>query len=177
MLCTRCIRTASARQRLPLLRQFSASAQSRAAEPKLSTPVTDAGAPAKESSIPRSICTEGTVLAGLNYNKGGQDPVAKKDEEYPEWLWSCLDVMKKGADAADENAGDEFCMLAQNWPRTSFLDPFRIHRNKANICSNSQIQEAAKVGGQAPEGPRGQASCRRKPRCFDPKDSHSAPVD
>ncbi|KAK9439145.1 ribosomal protein subunit L37 [Metarhizium brunneum] len=108
MLCTRCIRTAAARQRLPLLRQFSASAQSRAAEPKLSTPATDAGALAKESSIPRSICTEGTILAGLNYNKGGQDPVAKKDEEYPGWLWSCLDVMKKGADAADENAGDEF---------------------------------------------------------------------
>ncbi|KAG8421382.1 hypothetical protein J3459_007553 [Metarhizium acridum] len=108
MLCTRCIRTTAARQRLPLLRQFSASAQVRAAEPKLSTPVTNADAPAKESSIPRSICPEGTVLAGLNYNKGGQDPVAKKDEEYPEWLWSCLDVMKKGADAADENAGDEF---------------------------------------------------------------------
>jgi len=35
--------------------------------------------------------------------------VALKDEDYPEWLWSCLDVMKKGADAADENAGDEFC--------------------------------------------------------------------
>lgn len=54
------------------------------------------------------MCPEGTVLKGLNYTKGGQDPVAKKDEEYPEWLWSCLDVMKK-AEAADENAGDEFC--------------------------------------------------------------------
>lgn len=108
MFCTRCIRTAATRQRLPLIRQFSASAQIRSAEPKLSTPLADAGAPAKESSIPRSICPEGTVLTGLNYNKGGQDPVAKKDEEYPEWLWSCLDVMKT-ADAADENAGDEFC--------------------------------------------------------------------
>jgi large subunit ribosomal protein L54 len=71
--------------------------------------VTDAGAAAKESTIPRSICPEGTVLAGLNYTKAGQDPVAKKDEEYPEWLWSCLDVMKSSANAADENAGDEFC--------------------------------------------------------------------
>ena len=50
---------------------------------------------------------------GLNYNKNGQDPVAKKDEEYPEWLWSCLDVMKT-ADAADENAGDEFCTSTMN---------------------------------------------------------------
>lgn len=116
MFCTRCIRTAAAaatRQRLPILRQFSASAQIRSAEPKLSTPVTDAGAPAKESSIPQSICPEGTVLTGLNYNKNGQDPVAKKDEEYPEWLWSCLDVMKT-ADAADENAGDEFCTSTMN---------------------------------------------------------------
>lgn len=48
------------------------------------------------------------MLNGLNYIKGGQDPVAKKDEDYPEWLWSCLDVMKK-ADAADDNLGDEFC--------------------------------------------------------------------
>ncbi|TWU77846.1 hypothetical protein ED733_002972 [Metarhizium rileyi] len=108
MFCTRCVRTATARQRLPLLRHFSACTQSRSAEPKLSTPVTDAGAPVKEPSTPRSICPEGTILAGLNYNKGGQDVIAKKDEEYPEWLWSCLDVMKKGADAADENAGDEF---------------------------------------------------------------------
>ncbi|KHN99876.1 ribosomal protein subunit L37 [Metarhizium album ARSEF 1941] len=110
MLCTRCIRTAIAGQRLPLLRQFSASAQFLSAEPKLSTPTTDGGSPvpSKESSTPRSICPEGTVLTGLNYNKAGQDPVAKKDEEYPEWLWSCLDVMRKGADAADDNAGDEF---------------------------------------------------------------------
>lgn len=50
------------------------------------------------------------MLNGLNYIKGGQDPVAKKDEDYPEWLWSCLDVMKK-ADAADDSLGDEFCTL------------------------------------------------------------------
>lgn len=48
------------------------------------------------------------MLNGLNYTKGGQDPVALKDEDYPEWLWSCLDVMKK-ADAEDDNLGDEFC--------------------------------------------------------------------
>jgi len=113
MLCTRCCRAAiSRRQLLPLTRQFSVSAQIRSAEPKLSTPVTSAGdataAPSKPAAS-RSICPEGTVLSGLNFTKGGQDPVALKDEDYPEWLWSCLDVMKKGADAADENAGDEFC--------------------------------------------------------------------
>ncbi|KAJ6445905.1 plasmid p 4b orf-3 family protein [Purpureocillium lavendulum] len=112
MLCIRCCRAAiSRRQILPLARQFSASAQTRTAEPKLSTPVTsasDAAGAATKPAVPRSICPEGTVLSGLNFTKGGQDPVAMKDEEYPEWLWSCLDVMKSSADAADENAGDEF---------------------------------------------------------------------
>ncbi|KAG5946383.1 hypothetical protein E4U53_006598 [Claviceps sorghi] len=103
MFCTRCIRASAIRQRLPLARKFHAPSPLRSAEPKLSS--LENAAP--ESSPHRSICVEGTVLSGLNYTKGGQDPVAKRDEEYPEWLWSCLDVMKK-ADAADEDAGDEF---------------------------------------------------------------------
>ncbi|PNY20413.1 Uncharacterized protein TCAP_07416 [Tolypocladium capitatum] len=108
MLCTRCLRATVSRRQLPLIRRFSVASQLRSAEPKLSTPVTEAGEAAKQASTARSICTEGTVLNGLNYTKGGQDPVALKDEDYPEWLWSCLDVMKKSSDAADENAGDEF---------------------------------------------------------------------
>lgn len=48
-------------------------------------------------------------MTGLNYLKNGQDPVAMKDEEYPEWLWSCLDVVKSNKDDADADAGDEFC--------------------------------------------------------------------
>jgi len=48
-------------------------------------------------------------LKGLNYLKGRDDPVALPDEEYPEWLWHCLDVKKKGGD--EEGAvGDLFCM-------------------------------------------------------------------
>jgi Mitochondrial ribosomal protein L37 len=48
-------------------------------------------------------------LKGLNYLKGRDDPVALEDEEYPEWLWRCLDVKKKGSD--EEGAvGDLFCM-------------------------------------------------------------------
>jgi large subunit ribosomal protein L54 len=107
MFCTRCLRATAARRQLPLLRNFSTSRTLRNPDPPLSTPVTEVG---ETPSIvtARSICPEGTVLKGLNYQKGGQDPVAKKDEEYPEWLWSCLDVMKK-AEAADEDAGDEFC--------------------------------------------------------------------
>lgn len=37
-----------------------------------------------------SSCTEGTVLVGLNYLKGQPPVVAKKDEEYPPWLWDLL---------------------------------------------------------------------------------------
>ncbi|KAJ9428909.1 mitochondrial ribosomal protein L37-domain-containing protein [Fusarium oxysporum] len=61
----------------------------------------------KDVPAARSSCAPGTVLNGLNYTKGGQDPVAKNDDEYPEWLWSCLEVLKKGADSADADAGDE----------------------------------------------------------------------
>ncbi|KNE55013.1 hypothetical protein AMAG_00950 [Allomyces macrogynus ATCC 38327] len=35
-----------------------------------------------------SIIPEGTPIKGINYMQGGQDPVALRDEEYPEWLWT-----------------------------------------------------------------------------------------
>ncbi|KAJ2816305.1 mitochondrial translation, partial [Coemansia erecta] len=40
---------------------------------------------------PASSAADGTVLKGLNIYKSGQDPVALKDEEYPDWLWTLLD--------------------------------------------------------------------------------------
>jgi large subunit ribosomal protein L54 len=61
------------------------------------------------SPVQRSICVEGTVLTGLNYTKGGSDPVAMKDEDYPEWLWKCLEVTQKSSDASEDGAADEFC--------------------------------------------------------------------
>lgn len=112
MFCTRCLRATVARRQFAFSRQFSSSLRFYSAEPQLSTPTTDAGEAAKPAAATaRSSCPEGTVLNGLNYIKSGQDPVANKDEDYPEWLWSCLDVMKK-ADAADDNLGDEFCTLS-----------------------------------------------------------------
>jgi large subunit ribosomal protein L54 len=47
-------------------------------------------------------------MTGLNYLKGRDDPVALKEEEYPEWLWRCLDA-KKEEDVGE--ALDEFCTL------------------------------------------------------------------
>ncbi|TQV98534.1 hypothetical protein V2A60_007738 [Cordyceps javanica] len=109
MFCTRCLRTSVVRRQLPIARrQFSVAPFLRSAEPTLSTPTTAAGEAAPEKVAPRSSCPEGTILTGLNYTKGGSDPVAKRDEEYPEWLWSCLDVTKKSAEGDEAAAGDEF---------------------------------------------------------------------
>lgn len=41
----------------------------------------------------QSICPAGTVL-NLKIRKSGDEPVALKDEEYPDWLWDCLDKAK-----------------------------------------------------------------------------------
>lgn len=55
------------------------------------------------------------MLNGLNYFKGKTDPVALPDTEYPEWLWSCLDVLKKAGGDEDSGAGDEFCTSELTW--------------------------------------------------------------
>jgi large subunit ribosomal protein L54 len=57
-------------------------------------------------------------MKGINYFKGREDPVALKEEEYPEWLWRILDVKKESRNVEDE-AGDEFCksfFLSQSFP-------------------------------------------------------------
>jgi large subunit ribosomal protein L54 len=142
MFCTRCLRATVVRRQFSFSRQFSSSLRFYSAEPQLSTPTTDAGETAKPAAAAtaRSSCPEGTVLNGLNYIKGGQDPVAKKDEDYPEWLWSCLDVMKK-ADAADDNLGDEFCTLSFPFPLpSSFTIPlFQLQRHGGKIKANLSL--------------------------------------
>lgn len=54
-------------------------------------------------------------MKGLNYFKGKDDIVALKEEEYPEWLWRCLDVKEKEDDKG-ANAGDEFGMSLHSIP-------------------------------------------------------------
>ncbi|RCI15587.1 hypothetical protein L249_3471 [Ophiocordyceps polyrhachis-furcata BCC 54312] len=105
MLCTRCLR--AVRQQL---RRFSTYPPLLSSAPVLSTPITKPGEapPPTEPPPARSICVAGTVLTGLNFTKGGKDPVAMKDEDYPEWLWSCLDVIKTKSDKGNHDAGDEF---------------------------------------------------------------------
>lgn len=59
-------------------------------------------------------------MKGLNYLKGRDDPKALAEEEYPEWLWKCLETDKKGK-TGDEVEGDEFCMSIPQWT------PIRYH--------------------------------------------------
>ncbi|PHH65540.1 hypothetical protein CDD81_2320 [Ophiocordyceps australis] len=108
MFCSRCVRAATSTKGLALVRPFSVSSRLRLADPKLSTPITEAGETPQATTTVRSICREGTVLRGLNYLKGGQDPVALRDDDYPEWLWTCLDFKKSSANANDPDAVDEF---------------------------------------------------------------------
>ncbi|TVY33225.1 54S ribosomal protein L37, mitochondrial [Lachnellula subtilissima] len=61
----------------------------------------------KTTALPASICLPGSVMKGLNYFKGKEDPVALAEEEYPDWLWHVLDV-KDNAGIVNEEDGDEF---------------------------------------------------------------------
>lgn len=51
----------------------------------------------------------GVPLKGLNYLKGRDDPVALKEEEYPEWLWKCLEKEEQDDGGDGIGGGDEFC--------------------------------------------------------------------
>ena len=65
--------------------------------------------PKAKTILPVSAAPAGTQLKGINYIKGKDDPVALAEEEYPEWLWRCLESKDMGADG-DVIEGDEFCM-------------------------------------------------------------------
>ncbi|KAK4454753.1 mitochondrial ribosomal protein L37-domain-containing protein [Podospora aff. communis PSN243] len=121
MICRSCLRRAagasifrSIASRAPFstsLRLRNAAPTPAAAAPATLTPLIDGAAgPAtpEEAKQPLSSCPAGTVLVGLNYIKGQSDPVALPDEDYPAWLWKCLEVQKKTDTAADAEAGDEF---------------------------------------------------------------------
>ena len=68
--------------------------------PKQSTP-----------SLPKSSLLAGTPLKGLGYLKNQEPPVAKEDNEYPNWLWGLLDDKKSGSKGGEEGGGegDLFC--------------------------------------------------------------------
>ncbi|KAL2070967.1 hypothetical protein VTL71DRAFT_13993 [Oculimacula yallundae] len=67
--------------------------------------------PSNSKSTIVSSCAAGTPLKGLNYMKGRDDPVALAEEEYPDWLWRCLD--KKVDEVEGGEGGDEFSKSAK----------------------------------------------------------------
>jgi hypothetical protein len=125
MICRQCLTRATALVRRPPPSSrlpFSVLAARRIPEPAapiLTTPTTPPAGeaappkPAAEATAataePKSSCPAGTVLTGLNYFKGMQDPVALPDEAYPEWLWKCLELPPR-PEAASSTVADEFCM-------------------------------------------------------------------
>ncbi|CAG8959919.1 hypothetical protein HYFRA_00012636 [Hymenoscyphus fraxineus] len=63
----------------------------------------------KTTVLPISSAPAGKILKGINYIQGRDDPVALKEEEYPEWLWRILDAKKDVDGKGEEEAGgDEF---------------------------------------------------------------------
>ncbi|KAH8586600.1 mitochondrial ribosomal protein L37-domain-containing protein [Bisporella sp. PMI_857] len=135
MICRTCLRARAAlSHQSQYTRQFSTSLRqltpantplsqtpstiSPAAQPSFGTPLPNlpnpAGVHAKLKSksktavveLPQSIAPAGTALQGINYIKGIDDPIAKEEEAYPEWLWKVLETKAK-----EENTdfdGDEF---------------------------------------------------------------------
>ncbi|RFU29191.1 hypothetical protein B7463_g7122, partial [Scytalidium lignicola] len=121
MICSRCLRRASALRiaQYPILRtfttapsRFNAAPTSSLSEP-FSSPIADGAhdltskvTKTKQNTTIVSSAPAGTVLKGLSYIKGRDDPVALADEEYPPWLWGCLESAKK--EETGETVGDEF---------------------------------------------------------------------
>ena len=75
------------------------------------TPTIPPGSLAKpqEPAIVSSVAA-GTPLKGLGYIKGQEAPLAKEDNEYPNWLWGLLGTGTQGGEAEGE-VGDAFGKL------------------------------------------------------------------
>lgn len=93
------------------------------------------------SSVPA-----GTPLKGLNFLKGGSDPVAREDHEYPGWLWAIL--TGKNAEGKEDSAeGDLFCTSIFKSMSMSMSTLYSAVHGKANIVqakSKKQRRLAAK---------------------------------
>ena len=48
----------------------------------------------EEEEFPKEEVDPNSVCVGLNYYKIGEDPPIRADNEYPPWLWTCLNSVK-----------------------------------------------------------------------------------
>ncbi|CAG8975531.1 hypothetical protein HYALB_00012246 [Hymenoscyphus albidus] len=130
MICRSCLLrgiskplTRPCRPSYPILRALSTSSTPAPSTPTSNSPPTlttplphplsaSLGTPKtkpKTTVLPISSAPAGRVLKGINYIQGRDDPVALKEEEYPEWLWRILDAKKDvGGEGEEEVGGDEF---------------------------------------------------------------------
>ncbi|KAK0729322.1 mitochondrial ribosomal protein L37-domain-containing protein [Apiosordaria backusii] len=127
MICRSCLRQASgltSRQFTAVTSQIAARATPRISQASFSTTFRARNAAAAAAEAPEltplttestadkaatlSSCPAGTVLNGLNYFKGKTDPVALPDDQYPAWLWKCVEVGQKRSEGEDSDAGDAY---------------------------------------------------------------------
>jgi Mitochondrial ribosomal protein L37 len=104
--------------------------------------------------LPVSICPAGTSLKGLNFLKGREDPIALPDEDYPEWLWHCLDAKTTDSKGGEQVAGDEFCECLSSIlvPCEQLRRPAQDPRNFLDTVDWAQniIKTHNKLGSIAP---------------------------
>ncbi|EJD05773.1 uncharacterized protein FOMMEDRAFT_166116 [Fomitiporia mediterranea MF3/22] len=70
----------------------------------------------KSEPTPLSSCPENTIIVGVNYLKGQEPILAKKDEDYPAWLWSLLKP-KEIPDDGPGGLGEKMRLRAANKKR------------------------------------------------------------
>ncbi|KAJ9631664.1 hypothetical protein H2203_000063 [Taxawa tesnikishii (nom. ined.)] len=110
------INSAAPRQGSPTSSHNPPAATSTSAAQPFSAPLSPSAAnqdlPVAKSSPPpqvvKSSVPAGTVLKGLNFTKGKQDPVALEDDQYPAWLWGILAQNEAKEAAAGAAEGDLF---------------------------------------------------------------------
>ncbi|ORY30354.1 mitochondrial ribosomal protein L37-domain-containing protein [Naematelia encephala] len=82
----------------PIIANFSSSssflAESSASSSSVAPTAASGSRSLKKKKTVISECAPGTVLSGLTIYKNKPDPIAKADEEYPDWLWTLLDEEK-----------------------------------------------------------------------------------
>lgn len=72
-------------------------------------PIAAGGKVSAPPVLVKSSVPAGTILKGLNFIKGKQDPVALEDSEYPSWLWGVLSEGQSQEASSGVNETDLFC--------------------------------------------------------------------
>ncbi|KAI9709339.1 MAG: hypothetical protein M1820_003459 [Bogoriella megaspora] len=123
-----------------------------------STPTSESVTRLIQSSVPA-----GTPLRGLNFMKGKNDPLAKEDSEYPDWLWGILDDAEAKAGKGKEGQeGDMFAkskkqrrLAAKQERKQALLNPeslapkVPIYEQSIDLPSGDGTIEGALVAGEA----------------------------